>query len=388
MRPLYDGCPIEIERNYSPHTGLWFDRFFDKYGDDWKVPKDGSGKLAWIETVTKTVGGTNVKIFAKRQRQLVEGLDGKTIVVKTDWHFVSGLGNNHPVENGFAWHPTLGVPYLTGAAVKGMLRAWCEQWSDFVKDEDKIRLWFGSLLNELDPNNGKRREPSAGNLIFFDAVPYDEVTLKADVMTPHMGEWYEKGNEAPKDDGSNVPADWHNPTPVPFLVVDKDQSFQFSVTCRPNAASEGIDLDEVMRELANALEYIGAGAKTAAGYGHMLIDDVISAELEELAKKEQQKQKDAEAQALAEREKEARQAEMSPLECELDDWANQAESQKAEMTAGKWIDRLHSNTVSQDDKYIIAAALRAFYVNIGRWSGGSKKHKEKIRKIKNVLPDD
>jgi CRISPR-associated protein Cmr6 len=34
------------------------------------------------------------------------------------------------VENGFLWHPTLGVPYLPGAAVKGLVRAYVEHWDD------------------------------------------------------------------------------------------------------------------------------------------------------------------------------------------------------------------------------------------------------------------
>ncbi len=254
---LSDAAPKKFGKGM--HAGLWFDRFFDKYekhDKDWQVPKDDSGKLAWIQTVAGEVGGDAVSTLADRQKKLVIALEGDSLVAKTDWHFVTGLGNNHPVENGFAWHPTLGVPYLTAAAVKGLLRAWCEEWLGWkISEEEKKRLlqWFGD-------------ETRAGELIFFDALPTGPVTLKADVMTPHYGEWYEKGAQKPESDGSNVPADWHNPKPIPFLVVIPDQTFQFSVALRPCATT---NVGDVLIELEQALQYLGVGAKTAAGYGRM-----------------------------------------------------------------------------------------------------------------------
>ncbi|MHB8474073.1 MAG: type III-B CRISPR module RAMP protein Cmr6 [Gammaproteobacteria bacterium] len=273
--PLYGDCCPTKERD--SHAGLWFDRFFNKYDNNWQVPKDESGKLAWIKTVTGTVGDAAIAEHANRQRQLVKCLDGQTIVAKTDWHFVSGMGINHPVENGFAWHPTLGVPYLTGAAIKGLLRAWCEQWAGF--DAIKLRLWFGPSLDELD---AKTANPAAGKLIFFDALPIGPVQLKADVMTPHYGKWYEEGDKPPEQEGSNVPADWHNPVPVPFLVVAPGQAFQFSVATRPGS---GIVVDDVVKELKSALASLGAGAKTAAGYGRMEEDEKLTRNLHDEAEK-------------------------------------------------------------------------------------------------------
>jgi len=257
--PLYNDCKPIRGRNW--HAGLWFDKFFDKYDQHWKVPKDGTGKLAWIKTVAnkEKVGDETVEIYANRQKSLVATLDGQSLTVKTDWHFVTGLGNNHPVENGFAWHPTLGVPYLAGAAVKGLLRAWCEVCMGWKisekdkKDDPCLLQWFGD-------------ETQAGELIFFDALPTAPVKLKADVMTPHYGQWYEEGDKSPKKDGRNIPADWHNPIPLPFLVVAPGQSFQFSVATRPHS---NIDLGDVVKELKLALACLGAGAKTAVGYGRM-----------------------------------------------------------------------------------------------------------------------
>jgi CRISPR-associated protein Cmr6 len=256
--PIYTGCNPPDQYLAGGHAGLWYDRFFNQYKADWSVP-DG-GKLEWIKQVTLfPLGGERVQAFIERQKLLVKACEGESIIATTDWHFVTGLGNNHPVENGFAWHPTLGVPYLTGAAVKGMLRGWCEQWAGL--DANTLRLWFGPSLDELDK---KTANPAAGELIFFDALPTGPVKLKPDVMTPHYGDWYEKGDEAPKKDGSNLPADWHSPVPVPFLVVAPGQAFQFSVATRHGS---NILIGDVVKEMKSALTYLGAGAKTAVGYG-------------------------------------------------------------------------------------------------------------------------
>ena len=252
MLPLYKGAQ-GVQKGEGFHAGLWYDRFFDQYDKDCKVAD--AGKSNWIKTVAGSTGdGKKLDAFAARQEALLEACGGQSLVMSNDWHFVTGMGNNHPVENGFSWHHTLGVPYLTGAAVKGMVRAWCEVWEGF--DEATLKQWFGDTKK-------------SGELIFFDAVPIAPVQLKADIMTPHYGDWYAKGDDAPKRDGSNVPADWHDPVPVPFLVVDK-ASFQFAVAKRLGSA---IDLSEVTKALTDALEWLGAGAKTAAGYGRMITED-------------------------------------------------------------------------------------------------------------------
>ncbi len=278
--PLYNGFNPPDNYPSGGHAGLWYDRFFDAYDPNGAVP---GAKLKWIKKITLSpLGGEKVGQFVMRQMELIDSLGGKSIVAKTDWHFVTGMGINHPVENGFAWHPTLGVPYLTGAAVKGLLRAWCEQWSsEFEKlDEDKkaekLRDWFGPSFKELKDKTNKI-EPAVGNLIFFDAIPTNPVQLQADVMTPHYDEWYEEGGGVPNPDGSNVPADWHNPVPVPFLAVAPGQSFLFSISARPGC---NINLDSVLQELKDALEWLGAGAKTAVGYGRMTKDEADTKRLE------------------------------------------------------------------------------------------------------------
>jgi len=254
MRPLHRDAQ-QAEKQPTSHAGLWYECFFNKYDNACKVGDDG--KTNWIKTITGSEVGDKKLLdgYAKRQQDLIKASGGITLDMSSQWHFVTGMGNNHPVENGFAWHHTLGVPYFTGAAVKGLVRAWCEAWEEDF-DEQKIKQWFGDT-------------DQSGELIFFDAIPATPVQLKADIMTPHYGDWYAKGDEDKKRDGSNVPADWHDPVPIPFLVVDSGQSFQFGIAKRPGS---DIKLEDVSIALSNALQWLGAGAKTAAGYGRFSED--------------------------------------------------------------------------------------------------------------------
>lgn len=283
--PLYANCekPAKCEGN----LGLWFERFFDQYDPrNWEVLKPTTnnnqmGNAYWLlRNFANKKAGDDKQLTAHTQAQmrLVASLQGQSHAFNASWHFVTGMGNPHPVENGFAWHPTLGVPYLTGAAVKGLVRSYIENNLDTDNPEnpDKLKLlldWFGSIDKSPDVNKGKIQ---AGELIFFDALPIKPVTLGVDIMTPHMGKWYEKGGtDAAVATAEAIPADWHDPVPVSFLVA-KEVTLLFSFALRqyPNADRKrpAIDLADVTDVLNRALEQSGAGGKTATGYGGMQLE--------------------------------------------------------------------------------------------------------------------
>ncbi len=256
--PLYRGHEARGPRPSGCHTGLFYTRFFGRFDAEWSVPKDG--KRLWIEDVQGTCGDQEALGRAcLRQLELVRALGGQSHTFTTRWHFATGLGLPHPVENGFTWHPTLGVPFLCGAAVKGLINAWIETTAEDSEETRQLRKdWFGD-------------QDGAGKLICFDAIPAAPPLLGADVMTPHMGDWYQKGDSIShsRSETKSVPADWHEPVPVPFLVV-RQATFLFSVA--PRVPSLVKQLDPVVSALERALLELGAGAKTAVGYGHMQQD--------------------------------------------------------------------------------------------------------------------
>jgi CRISPR-associated protein Cmr6 len=273
--PLYSDEHRSLGGKKPPHAhaGLWFERFFNGYDkdNDWQIPKPKDTKDVkkdWINSVAgnqpqeKKIIDAQLEAFNSRQKTLLDNLKGQHKSYKTDWHFVTGMGNPHPVENGFSWHHTLAVPYLAGSAVKGLVRAWVEMNDDDLDDTEKhqrLKLWFGTADKE-------EIAEQSGAFIFFDAIPKQMPRLICDIMTPHMGKWYEKGGEGVLTSDA-IPADWHEPVPVHFLAV-KNAEFVFSIAPRIELA--GIEeLDKVFSALSNALEWLGAGAKTAAGYGYM-----------------------------------------------------------------------------------------------------------------------
>jgi CRISPR-associated protein Cmr6 len=291
--PLYQDAGIPDKKPDNAHAGLWFDRFFNRYQSDWTLAAEA--KSEWIKQVRGPVGEqTQLEHFVKRQTALVSQLNGRSQRYITDWHFVTGMGNSHPVENGFSWHPTLAVPYLAGSAVKGLVRAWVELNDEALNPIDKnarLKSWFGT------EKKGDVAE-QAGDFIFFDAIPDKCPRLLCDIMTPHMGDWYAKGDKGDADNTKALPADWHEPVPVTFLAV-KDAQLIFSIA--PRKAEQSGQLDAIFSALSQALEWLGAGAKTAAGYGYMTIDSDF-AEEQVKAEQEQAEQKRRNSLSLQQQE--------------------------------------------------------------------------------------
>jgi len=275
VRPIYRTDTKLADRPVESNAGLWYDKFCDQWLENWDGLGNG-GKKNWIEGVIRgPVGDPHlIKEVTERRLNLITGCGGIVLYLKTDGSFVTGLGRNHPVENGFAWHHILGTPYLPGSSVKGIVRSWAKIWRE---EEDKT---INQMFGPRGPDTS-----SVGSVIFLDAIPIGQVQLKADVMTPHYGPYYQ---------GDEPPADWHNPVPIPFLVVDSGQDFLFGILPRrPQDKEDKNDCKKAAEWLKEALSYIGGGAKTAVGYGrfeHFVprspAMEWLDKEIEKLAKKQ------------------------------------------------------------------------------------------------------
>jgi CRISPR-associated protein Cmr6 len=193
-----------------------------------------------------------------------------------------GLGNEHPLENGFAFLNPYGLPYLPGSGVKGVVRqsarelasgAWGDAhgWSETQEHPFTIG-WDTIQLSMLDVLFGRQAESSdsrhlRGALSFWDVVPsIDGDRLAVEVMTPHQTDYYQKG-KTPHESGS--------PNPISFLTVPPKSRFIFHVVCdcahlRHLAPTlvEG-DRWKALLEAAfvHAFQWLGFGAKTSVGYG-------------------------------------------------------------------------------------------------------------------------
>ncbi len=258
MLPLYDKTredPPLKSYDLVMNTGLWYDKFCSCWKSDWSGLGD-EGKKKWINSVCSAPVGNRELLdeMLRRRKQLIESNGGTCLMFKTTGSFVTGLGRSHPVENGFAWHHTLGVAHLPGSSVKGIVRNWAKQWAEWKDGDDGTK----TIERIFGPDN-KSKEHNIGSVIFLDALPIEPVQLKPDVMTPHYDPYYK---------GNGPPADWYDPIPIPFLVVDSDQKFIFGLMPRnPDNPQDTDDCKTAGNWLREALENIGAGAKTAVGYG-------------------------------------------------------------------------------------------------------------------------
>lgn len=223
--------------------------------------------------------------------------------------FSSGLGNEHPLENGFAFLNPYGLPYLPGSGIKGVLRRAAQELlpagpfgGSSSWDESAIRALFG-----VEDREGA---PQRGALIFWDVIPeLDGSRLKVEVMTPHQAHYYQ-GKEGPHDSGS--------PNPIFFLSVPPGSRFTFHVQCHRSLLArtapgllEGGRWQELLHEaFEHAFSWLGFGAKTSVGYGAMAFDQGAAERRQQAAAERVERQRQLEAQAA----REAALARMPPLE--------------------------------------------------------------------------
>lgn len=254
--PIYSGAPVPVNRPGQANCGLWYDKFCNEWDANFTklVENDNgeNGKKRWINgMIGPPVGSRSLLEEAHSRRgNMVKRCMGKYVTATTNSALVSGLGRSHPVENGFTWHHTLGVPYLPGSSIKGVVRSWTV-WNKDNLHQDDVKRIFGP--------RGKGAK-HVGSVIFLDALPKRPVQLKTEILTPHYAPWYQK---------LEAPGDWHNPIPIPFLAVAAGQEFCFGIMPRDLADAKGKDdCEQVLKWLMEALEWIGVGAKTAVGMGY------------------------------------------------------------------------------------------------------------------------
>ncbi|MGS0754024.1 type III-B CRISPR module RAMP protein Cmr6 [Roseateles sp. GG27B] len=229
-----------------------------------------------------------------RQQGLAKAQGALSLLAKSTAPFATGLGNEHPIENGFAFLTPYGLPYLAGSGVKGVLRRAMQDLRDEHQagfTDEVIEALFGVEVVK-EPEDARR-----GALDFWDCLP--EGPLEVDIMTPHYSGYYQQSNGK-----SQTPHDAGQPTPIPFLTVAPGAAFDFHVVChqaRLPLALRGAPWRALLiQSFEHAFDWLGFGAKTAVGYGAMKPDVERSRVAErqladDLAKQQVKAQQDARA---------------------------------------------------------------------------------------------
>ncbi len=247
----FDGCP----------PGHRFNLYFPIWNDGWQLDKNGkAGALG--ECLKLGDAAEPLKALLARQQTYADTVpeDRRHIIEgRSTSPFATGLGLEHPVENGFAFLSPYGLPYLAGSGVKGVLRRAAEELD--LDGELPVGTVL-TLFGHEDANDARR-----GALTCWDVFPApskDEMVVE--IMTPHFSHYYhpEKGKEH-----LATPHDAGKPNPIPFLAVPAGSAFRFVITCEPGLLGADIPewkavLDKIIR---HAFDWLGFGAKTAVGYG-------------------------------------------------------------------------------------------------------------------------
>lgn len=206
-----------------------------------------------------------MQALAERQAEIGKAIDALVIETTSTSPFATGLGWEHPNENGFAFLQPYGLPYLAGSGVKGVVRQAARQLAG--EDGAGRRGWNPEAVETLFGPPSERDDGKRGALRFFDVVPeLGGNIMTVDIVNPHYGDYYQR-KSTPHDAGS--------PIPIFFLVVPAGSKFTFIVDC-PHERKLPENVSTCWRELVRAafdyaFDWLGFGAKTAVGYGAMTL---------------------------------------------------------------------------------------------------------------------
>ncbi len=313
--------------------GLRFGMYLAIWNHDWSKPKEVSPAIWHAMARLNEDDKSRLDGLIRRQKLLAKAVQADAVLTldaKALAPFTTGLGNEHPTENGFAFLNPYGLPYLPGSGVKGVLRQaarelasgeWGENfgWTDDKRwgikkgSNSAIILSITDVLFGSDSDDADQ-EHVRGVLSFWDVIPAIQGdALQVEIMTPHQKHYYQEG-ASPHDSGQ--------PLPLKFLTVPPGSRFAFHVLCDLNR------LQDIAPELANqghwkvllqaafnhAFDWLGFGAKTAVGYGAFIEDpNAKKAREDEQARKHEEARAAADANRLATLSPEDREWELAQL---------------------------------------------------------------------------
>lgn len=344
----------------TPNLGLVYEKFVDVWPPEYDSRPEARNRDDFLKFFQHHQADASLlEAYWRRVETLVTKLGGILLEGTTAERLVSRLGSHHPLETGFIWHRTLGVPYLPGSSLKGLLSAYARE----------SRGGYGMLGQERALELfGDQEQHGVGRLVVLDVLPVSPCRLELDIINPHFAPYYR---------GGQPPADVWAPSPVKFLVVPKGVKFRFAVL-GPHGYADPKDLSDAENLLVGALTFLGIGAKTAVGYG--LFRDLTRVEGTACSPaRPEQLDRTAQAPGSTKRANE-REGHAPPATSEFG--LNHDEAIKLFQSL---------DGVSEDEQLGVAMRLYEYWNATGEWAEWSKyenrdseKHKKKYRRIARV----
>lgn len=399
--------------------GLRFGMYFQGWTQDWKkyVPDQKNNKSPPVKSACKLNPNDkdSMASLLKRQQANFKAVSGSSNGLQLEAisisPFATGLGNEHPTENGFAFLNPYGLPYLPGSGIKGVLRQAARElasgeWGDThgwraeelyplqadgkpVLDKNKnpvlltmLDVLFGRETTDGDSNQFR------GALTFWDVIPQiKDDHLAVEIMTPHYGHYY----QPKKDERGNPiivsPHDSGLPNPITFLTVPPGSGFTFHVQCNlallQHSAAEPAQNEQWQQLLKAAFEHafawLGFGAKTAVGYGAMEKDRAKQAAREEELRQQQEVERKAGEQA----ERQQAIAAMNPVDKAIAEYLD-SRNNKNQPEINALLKGLKDGTWSGELAKGIAEKLKAMMPEEEWREKSNKKNPDKDKKYVNT----
>lgn len=242
------------------HPGLILDKYAASWNKHDTSQRSGEEQKYVLEDVVRHTAAAypDFAVHLETWKTCLKALGAKVFDARTRSPLTLHLSRASALENaGICLHHVHGFPYLPGSGLKGLARAYAQvHWSPAQDDP----ITAAKLLDDMFGPETQQENTEAGKIVFHDAWPASEDTLDIDIVNCHHSEYY-------SSKGKKVPGDWENPIPVFFLVIKKDVMFYFALSRRTGSVIPDSLLTQATEFLKGGLQYMGAGAKTTAGYG-------------------------------------------------------------------------------------------------------------------------
>jgi CRISPR-associated protein Cmr6 len=236
----------------QPHAGLLLTRGWKEYvkgeGDEGQA-----GKAAHIDRVCHEPPSRLYELaYARWLKATIDARRFRSLYTELQHRMFIGLTAGAAIETGVCSSHSYGMPMIPGSSVKGCARGYAQK----IGMEASYRAALFGEDPEAVGHSG--RQPGAGCLVWHDAWWTPRLAVRPyvrEVVTVHHPDYY-AGNGAATDFDS----------PVPNAQIAVQGGFYFVVEGDPAWAELAIKL------LKAALADTGMGAKRAAGYGFMAVD--------------------------------------------------------------------------------------------------------------------
>ncbi|MCC6728991.1 MAG: type III-B CRISPR module RAMP protein Cmr6 [Chthonomonadales bacterium] len=243
----------DLPREECGHAGLLTQRYLVAHKEmeqerNERAPKPEEELL---QAAAGVAAGPAYRAALERWKGLAAERGWLTLAATTAGPLAVGLGGETPLEVGLAIHHTYGMPVIPGSAIKGLCRRAAAR-AGVASGTPPFVALFGDT---------EQQARIAYLDTWYDPGPGEGKPFHRDVITVHHRDYY-------RARGKGVwPTDFDDPTPVPFLVVAPETRFLFTLECPSEAwALYARNL------LTWALENLGAGGKTNAGYGRFRVE--------------------------------------------------------------------------------------------------------------------